>query len=384
MNDQAPAILLEHEGQQHYGAILGPQDPRNHDLASYVPIAEVGLPVSYYPNLDGIPHWMQNRLGACVGHASGKSKQVSVFHENGTIAPLSARFIYAMCKALEGTHQPEGDFSQFAPTTEGTYPELAAKVLQKIGVATEATVPNNTLLDHETYVYQRNRANIPGQSEAAAFKISNYSFAPITEAGIKTAIQFAGENKGGVFMLVALDKAWWTAKDGATSWSARDILPLRAPIDQATMGGHEVYPYAFDEIDGRTIIRVFNSWSDQWGDGGNGYFFLDEYLPHIVQVISVVDLPSNYQADAWRYTFTRALKLGMSGSDVVALQHALRIDGEFTYPTLTGYFGPVTLAAVKAFQEKYASEILSPVGLTQPTGFVGTMTLKKLNSIFSA
>lgn len=364
---QPPVNLIK---DAHYGAYKSPADDRDHNLAAYAPVATMALPVSYYPNMTGIPVWMQNKLGACVGHAAGKSQQVCRFHDTGAILPLSARFLYAMAKAQD--NDPD----------EGTYPRLVASIMKNVGCATEATVPNDTTLDHETYCYNRVLANIPGKDEAAKVKISNYAFADISEQGIKAAIQIAGENKGGVFMLVKIGAEWWTAPDGRISWAAADVLPLRTPVN--SVGGHEIYPYAFDEKNGRTIIIFRNSWSTAWGNQGDGWFYLDEWLPYIVEVITTLDLDPNYTAAQWHYTFKQVLHQGMSNSDVAALQHALRIDGEFPAGvSFTGYFGPTTLAAVKAFQAKYASEVLTPAGLTQPTGIVGTYTLKKLNSLFS-
>ena len=81
--------------------------------------------------------------------------------------------------------------------------------------------------------------------------------------------------------------------------------------------------------------------------------------------------------------FSTPLFFGMQNEDVRRLQEVLAKDPE-VYPEglVTGYFGPLTHSAVERFQEKYADEILKPVGLLGGTGFVGEKTIAKLNQIY--
>jgi len=75
-------------------------------------------------------------------------------------------------------------------------------------------------------------------------------------------------------------------------------------------------------------------------------------------------------------TWIRNLTLGIKGDDVKALQEILIEEGVWEKPDVgaTGYFGPITRKAVIRYQEKYASEILEPLGLIKGTGFVGPST----------
>ncbi len=82
-------------------------------------------------------------------------------------------------------------------------------------------------------------------------------------------------------------------------------------------------------------------------------------------------------------SFDKNLKLGLKGNDVECLQEFLKNQGSDIYPEglVTGYFGPLTKAAVIRFQEKYAQDILAPINLIRGTGYVGKMTLAKISQL---
>jgi len=73
---------------------------------------------------------------------------------------------------------------------------------------------------------------------------------------------------------------------------------------------------------------------------------------------------------------------GDSGPEVTKLQQCLAQDPE-VYPegTQNGNFGQLTKQAVIAFQEKYAQEVLAPLGLSTGTGKAGELTRNKLNAL---
>ena len=71
------------------------------------------------------------------------------------------------------------------------------------------------------------------------------------------------------------------------------------------------------------------------------------------------------------FNFTNDLSPGAQGNDVTELQNRLTQEGFYTGP-ITGYFGTLTVRAVRAYQRKHG---LPNVGL------VGPMTRAELNSV---
>ena len=86
---------------------------------------------------------------------------------------------------------------------------------------------------------------------------------------------------------------------------------------------------------------------------------------------------------SWCHTFNTNLGVGSSGDEVTALQTALTKEGVGAEKNWTsGTFDEVTASAVTGFQEKYRSDILTPAGLVNGTGYVGARTRAKLNALY--
>lgn len=96
----------------------------------------------------------------------------------------------------------------------------------------------------------------------------------------------------------------------------------------------------------------------------------------------VSNLPSN--AQAFCYDFDYDLEPGAVGEDMQALHLALEKEGYEIYPEekRSEKYGDTTLLALYSFQNKYADEILTPLGLEDGTGSFGPATRAKLNALY--
>ena len=88
------------------------------------------------------------------------------------------------------------------------------------------------------------------------------------------------------------------------------------------------------------------------------------------QTQTSVNVGSGRVLGASAYNFSADLYIGLRNEGVRELQDRLRSEGFYTLSVSTGYYGPITIAAVKAFQ--LAHDI--PV-----TGYVGSLTRAALN-----
>lgn len=94
------------------------------------------------------------------------------------------------------------------------------------------------------------------------------------------------------------------------------------------------------------------------------------------------------QTTSWCHTFNKDLRIGDQSEEVANLASALVKEGlldkskTFQDGRTSLYFDEITASAVSSFQQKYKSEVLTPAGLSSPTGYVGARTRAKLNSLY--
>lgn len=108
----------------------------------------------------------------------------------------------------------------------------------------------------------------------------------------------------------------------------------------------------------------------------------EELTAKIAEILAQVEVLKIQLAELKEVViFEVSLKYGDRGDKIVKLQEVLIQEGLLGQGLATGWFGPLTKTAVIKFQEKYASEILTPLGLISGTGFVGSSTRAKLSEL---
>ena len=103
---------------------------------------------------------------------------------------------------------------------------------------------------------------------------------------------------------------------------------------------------------------------------------LQAQLQQLLGQQAVAGIPAGYQ-------FAESLSLGDRNIEVKYLQIFLKNQGADIYPQglVTGYFGYLTLNAVKKFQLKYG--IITPQTTWKIAGYVGPETRTKINEILA-
>ncbi len=259
---------------------------------------------------------------ACVGFSAAVLKSEKERREKIAL-DFDGLWLFKKCKAIDGI-----------PDFKGTYLRVAMKVLKNFGA----------------------KPVDASETEAEKYKIGAYAIGDeLTFDGIKKAIWQNGVVIAG---FTGSDQGWVNAK-------------IRPPKWNEVVWGHAVVLIGYD----KDFIFGQNSWGENWGEKGLFYIPKD-YLPFEFWV-ELCDLPSDFVIpEKPTYIFSKELQMGEKNDDIMALQKCLKYLGIFPVNIQpSGYFGQITFNSVQQFQKSK--------GLPQ-IGYVGKLTIAKLNEIFSS
>lgn len=330
------------------GALPDPVDERDFRHEEIVPRSDTFRIANWTekPQEDWrkFPIFSQDGSGSCVGQTVAKLLGIENFVEEGKFVQFSARDIYSRGYQYES----------------GMIYRDGMDIGYKFGSTIEQLMPSQNM-GEDAMRKSGDRTTFTDQT-ALVGKGGNYFALPLNFDSIANVV-LTGKS-------VALGTRFNTGQ-----WNSGEV--------QTTANGQ--YGHATAVVDftiwkGKKALVFDNSWGESWGFYGQGVITEDQ-LPGVNSAWYYGNLPNDWrnqtqpQPTKPKFEFTRDLKVGMNNNDVSMLQECLKYEQLFpsSIPS-TGYFGGVTLDAVKKLQVKY--------GIDQ-TGYVGQQTRARLNELFS-
>jgi hypothetical protein len=274
---------MEHVPFKKLGAI--PYERTGDELQVAQAATTVPAPTTYDdPAFFTQPILMQGQSPECGGFSAAFAIAYLLNQED----KLSGSFTYAYEKTVDGV-----------PHEDGTTIAAIGTTAQKGG----------SCLDPLFYDDGTNAEGVPTTSfttatdQAITDAATRAGWIPLFLTDLSwNGIQSAIAKYKAVIIEAQVGAEWWTAPDGNVSWSASDILPLRPPA--TVIDAH--FFVAGGKYDPSSIYFA-NSWSNEWGQNGFGYF-QENYAPFIKNAIVFYKAPPSVQAVVNHPTLTQPEK----------------------------------------------------------------------------
>jgi len=247
--------MLYYKAMFALGCLKDPPDLRDIPMGLVLPPVPVPKALDY--TLEMSPVRNQGDEGTCVAFASVVGvKEYEDSKEYRKLIQLSPRYVYNLCKKLDG-----------APGQEGTYPRVAMKVLLHYGVCPESLWPYRP--------HQKDKPKKNAEILARRYRIKAYARLKDLDE-MKRSLMVNGPFLAGVKVF----SSWMNKKVQKTGF-----IPMPKKGEEF-LGGHAVCIVGFNDKNG--LFKFKNSWGRQWADKGYGY------LPYrYIQL---------YCSDAWSAT----------------------------------------------------------------------------------
>jgi len=297
----------------------------------------------------------QNNVGSCASQAGSLALAMNNYIEDGRFLKFSAKPIYARRR-----NKPKA----------GMYMDDLGQICKKYGTVPEKLYPSPN--DTEANMSNLDDYLTAFESMAKVLRVKNYFWLYQT-TNIDSFAQIVAMGKPVVLTVIF--------GDGEFGTIAPEVKAVPAKYGHAIT----ILPNAFFTYKGKKAILIQNSWGSGRYYGGRQILTSDWFTKNrVICGIFFEDIKNlevfNSETTKLSYNFTNDLYYGMRNDEVKMLQKCLATEKDsdgFIFPlyqTATGYFGGLTLKAVKRFQTKYNIE---PV-----LGYCGIKTRTKLNQIF--
>jgi hypothetical protein len=173
---------------------------------------------------------------------------------------------------------------------------------------------------------------------------------------------------------------WFWFDEKGTEWWKPEPSILYPGLGVYDRGAtrHAVLGVDYGIRNGKWVVKIEDTAGNSSALNDQDRFIDADFMKRCFVSGYVVDFVNPPAIDKPKWTGKKTLQVGSKGEDVKTLQKILSLEGFFNYPEFTGFFGGATRMGVIKLQEKYADEILKPLGLTKPTGIVGKSTLSWL------
>ena len=250
------------------GCLKDPSDTRDLPMRLILPRITAPAIVDYSGRMSPVRN--QGDEGTCVAFAAVVGvKEYQERNEHHRWIELSPRYLYHLCKQMDGI-----------PEEEGTFPRVAMKALAQQGVCREECWPYRP--------YQTDKPCPEADEQALPFRIRTY--ARLSGIGeMEESLSVNGPFLAGVDVF----RDWFEDHKGKIPLPAEGETPL---------GGHAICVMGYSRTG--NYFKFKNSWSDNWGDDGYGYLpyeYMNRYCLDAwsaTDLIANPDLAAQYRKDA--------------------------------------------------------------------------------------
>jgi hypothetical protein len=298
----------------------------------------------------------QQQTSSCVAHSSTLALGIDNEIEGDGYVRLSKAFFYRNRGNFPGEGMGQNDSGKIA-STKGSC------LFETLPTAFSEEAMNSVSITPAMF------------SEALMYRSKNY-VSISSKNDINTLVSIISTGKAVPIFIFASYREW--------AQEYPQVIDNVTLYDAVVRHSPTILPNSGFIENGKKYIAVQDS---AWFGGFNIRFLSEDFIRERVYYaqyfINLKNTPASNENKP-KHLFTKLLKFGMEGDEVLWLQKCLQFEGLFPSNVKpTGKFYGITLKAVKDFQMKYATEILDPAGIIQPTGIVGIYTNKKLNQLYN-